>query len=184
MTERNMQEHYINSGVGWDTKVEEEEIQDPSSRFILAHNLDNQDGFNIIGFVHFKFTMQGELFNEMIGDPCVFINTIQIDAAFRRMNLGKHLLQTIEFIAKKNSMNYVMFTIPKTCDEARHFFTDKGYDYDGMVYEEGMMVEDPEDVDVMTKCISTRILEERAKGSEVQDFARMLAEQMANAKRE
>ncbi len=47
------------------------------------------------------------------------------------------MLNTLEYIAKKNKMNYVMFRIPKTCDEARPFFTSKGYDYDAMVYEEG-----------------------------------------------
>ena len=65
-----------------------DEFSNEASRFIIVKDLDIVDRYNVIAFVHFRFTVQGEVFDDMIGDPCVFIYDIHVQSEYQSKGLS------------------------------------------------------------------------------------------------
>ena len=63
MAKNNMEERYDLSGYGWDDEDKERELTEPGTRFLLIRDLYNDKSENdqLIGFVHFRFTVEGML---------------------------------------------------------------------------------------------------------------------------
>ena len=92
-----MEEDYAKD-YGWDDEDKHEELKEPAARFIIVREKPTvawEQG-TPVAFVHFRFTLQGECFNQMKGEPALFIYDIQVEEAFQRKGLGKHLMQVCE----------------------------------------------------------------------------------------
>ena len=61
MAKDNMEERYDQSGYGWDDEDKERELTEPGTRFLLIRDLynDKDDNDQLVGFVHFRFTVEG-----------------------------------------------------------------------------------------------------------------------------
>ena len=64
-----------------------------------------------LGFVHFRFTVQGEVIDAMSGETQVYVYDIHIEEEFQRKGLGKHLLIILELIARKEKMSFLSIPI-------------------------------------------------------------------------
>jgi len=69
---------------------------------------DKED--DMIGFVHFRFTVQGEVMETMAGLPGIYVWDIHVIDEAQRKGLGKHLLVLLELIARREKMK--MISIP------------------------------------------------------------------------
>jgi hypothetical protein len=75
-----------------------------------------------VGFVHFRFTLQGEAVGVLGGEPALYIMDIQLVDAVKRKGLGKHLVRTLEMIARQQRMMHVMLPVTVADDNAKAFF--------------------------------------------------------------
>eukprot|EP00976_Prorocentrum_cordatum_P106161 1194397-Prorocentrum_minimum.AAC.1 len=57
----------------------------------------------------------------MEGCPALFIYDLQLVPAVQRKGLGKHLMQVLEMIARKQSMSYIMLPAVTDCISAHRF---------------------------------------------------------------
>ncbi len=92
---------------GWDDEDKEKELTEDGTRFLLV-----KDAFgDLIAFVHFRFTVQGEVMDVMSGDPCVYIWDIHVEQESRRCGLGKHLMTILELIARQQKMKLLCLPV-------------------------------------------------------------------------
>jgi hypothetical protein len=75
-----------------------------------------------VGFVHFRFTLQGEAVGVLGGEPALYIMDIQLVDAVKKKGLGKHLVRTLEMIARQQRMMHVMLPVTVADDGAKAFF--------------------------------------------------------------
>ena len=87
---------------GWDDDDKWNEITSKESRLLLLVDT-TAEGRACIGFVNFRFTLQGECWNAMEGAPCLFIYDLQLLPGYRRKGVGKQLLLTLEMMAKRRA---------------------------------------------------------------------------------
>eukprot|EP01038_Epipyxis_sp_PR26KG_P009645 gene9645-12985_t len=108
-----MQEKYDASGYGWDNEDKLRELTEPGARFLLVREwpVDNQDVGDLVGFVHFRFTVQGEVIDKMAGEPCLFVFDIHLEEHCQRKGLGKHLLTILELIARREKLSFLSIPI-------------------------------------------------------------------------
>ena len=106
----NMEDIYDASGYGWDDDDKKSELTESGARFLLLHDESNDDK-PLIGFVHFRFTVQGEILESMAGLPTLYLWDIHIDEDYQRKGLGKHLLIVLELIARQQKMECVSIPI-------------------------------------------------------------------------
>ncbi len=116
-----MEKLYDDSGYGWCDLDKEDELVEHggAARFLIV--TDNTDKRNA-AYVHFRFTLQGEAVGipgSIIvafclyimhsaqcagftgGAPSLYIMDIQLEPFVQRKGLGRHLMRTIEMIARK-----------------------------------------------------------------------------------
>lgn len=87
-------------GSEWPTeeKVKRKEMVSPDARYIFVHSANTNEMLDrnapIIGFVHYRFTMEEEM-------PVLYVYELQIERCIQGKGIGKFLMQLIELIAKK-----------------------------------------------------------------------------------
>lgn len=74
LVKENMEEVYDVSGYGWDDDDKRNELVEDGARFLLIKN-DVTD--KLIGFAHFRFTVQGEIMETMTGMLIIFVYYIR-----------------------------------------------------------------------------------------------------------
>jgi hypothetical protein len=93
MARVNMESIYDASGYGWDDDDKLMELTEPGSRFLLVRkkrlNFDDRPG-ELVGFVHFRFTIQGITFETL---DCPLSGCISM----RRLTSIQLLKQDIQF---------------------------------------------------------------------------------------
>ena len=97
----NMEDVYDASGYGWDDDDKKGELTEDGARFLL---LQNDTTGELIGFVHFRFTVQGEIMDTMAGELSLHLWDIHILEEYQRKGLGKHILIILELIARQQKM--------------------------------------------------------------------------------
>lgn len=105
ITRENMEEKYDASGYGWDDDDKERELTEDGARFLLLKDATDDD--KVIGYAHFRFTVQGEVIDQMAGDSCLFLVDLHIEEEFQRKGLGKHVMVLLELIARREKMSRV-----------------------------------------------------------------------------
>jgi len=68
-----------------------------------------------VGYVHFRFSMDGELRGEMSGAPALWVFNFQLEPALQRKGLGRHIMSLLELIARKHSMQSIQVMILAVC---------------------------------------------------------------------
>ncbi|KAG0278431.1 N-alpha-acetyltransferase 40 [Linnemannia exigua] len=124
LVESNMSELYINSKDGWCREEKEDEMQDITSRYLIAFHNDKP-----VGMVHFQFVDE-----ETMGDrdaEVAYCFEIQIVPEYQRRGIGAYLIKLLETIGRKTQMEKVMLTVFKANKNAIKFYIDQmQYNYD------------------------------------------------------
>jgi GNAT superfamily N-acetyltransferase len=113
LAKENMEEVYDASGYGWDDSDKMMELTEAGARFLLIRkkrlNFDDRPG-DLVGFVHFRFTIQGEVMDQMCGDTSLHIWDFHLEEEFQRKGVGRHILTLLELIARREKIQ--MISIP------------------------------------------------------------------------
>ncbi len=127
ITQSHMEEVYDASGYGWDDDDKERELTEQGARFLLIREAETNE---LRGFVHFRFTVQGEVIDQMIGQTCLYVMDIQFAADIQRKGLGKHVLSLLELIARKQQMSRVTIPIFLGDEKTKSWLTKQGKGYE------------------------------------------------------
>jgi GNAT superfamily N-acetyltransferase len=176
MVKAHMEEEYDRSGYGWDDDDKWGEITSRESRLLLLRDETAPDR-KVVGFVNFRLTLQGECWNAMEGQPCLFLYDIQIAKDYRRKGVGKQLVCMLEMMAKRAKMSFVCALLTKTNEAAAIFFGGfKGWrdDTPSLMQMEAADTED-DTFKVFAKCLDGGMLKEKAETQQVQELAAQLA---------
>ncbi len=98
LVKETMEDKYNMSGYGWDDEDKESELKEQGARFLMVR--DTTEGMRLVAFAHFRFTVQGEVVDQMQGDTCLYVFDLHIEEEYQRKGLGKHLLVLMELIGK------------------------------------------------------------------------------------
>jgi N-alpha-acetyltransferase 40 len=104
LTRKHMEEVYDRSGYGWDDADKERELTEEGARFLLLKDVNSSE---YVGYAHFRFTVQGEVVDQMVGDSCLHVVDLHIEADYQRKGLGKHLLLLMELISRRERLSRV-----------------------------------------------------------------------------
>ena len=110
----NMQKIYEDGGWGWKDEKKRKELFDEEARFLIAFD----DKAKPVGFSHFRFTEEGQTI-------VLYIYELQIESEFRSKGLGQHMTRTLELVALRQKMEWVMLTVFKENKSSMHFFMEK-----------------------------------------------------------
>lgn len=111
------------AGREWNEEDKQEHLVEDAARFLVARDSTG----TIVAFLHFRFTLHGEMADEMEGQCCLFVYDLHITPSLQRRGLGRHLMCMAELIARKANMFSMIMPIPRTelADSARTFLTNK-----------------------------------------------------------
>lgn len=127
MCKKNMEERYDASGYGWDDTDKRNEMNEKGKRYLIVRN--HQGDF--LGFVHFRFTVTGEVIDIMAGETCLLISDIHLENSIQRRGIGKHLITILELIARKEQMSRISISVQDHDDVTLNWLTKvKGYSPD------------------------------------------------------
>jgi GNAT superfamily N-acetyltransferase len=104
LTKATMEERQDSSGYGWDDDDKMRELTEQGARFLLIRDSITRE---LRGYLHFRFTVQGEVLDQMSGSPCAYVIDVHLEDALQRHGLGKHLLVLLELIARRERMTRV-----------------------------------------------------------------------------
>ena len=114
LVKENMEDKYDASGYGWDDEDKLRELTEKGTRFLVVREAPKDGGLKAgaaVGFVHFRFTVQGEVIDQMAGDPSLHIYDIHIEEQSQRKGLGKHLLLILELVARREKMKLLSLPV-------------------------------------------------------------------------
>lgn len=123
-----MEDKYEESGYGWDDEDKMRELTEKGTRFLVVREWPEQGQTKgePVGFAHFRFTVQGEVIDQMAGHPSLHIYDIHIEDHSQRKGLGKHLLMIMELIARREKMKVLSLPVQLMDSETREWITHVG----------------------------------------------------------
>ena len=74
-----------------------------------------------MAFVHFRFTVQGEVMDKMAGEPSLYIYDVHVEDHSQRKGLGKHLLLILELIARREKMKLLSIPVQLVDTETKEW---------------------------------------------------------------
>ena len=181
LSKRHMESIYDSSGYGWDDDDKKSELRNAATRHLIARSADGQ----VAGFAAFRFTLQGEMYEQMKGEPALLVYDLQVEDAHQRKGLGRHLVRMLEMIALKQRMSYVELFVTTDNSVAKDFIAKKLKGYTDGGRQELMMELDgdagfDESFAVFSKCVNKKLSAkkqvEKEKLSEVQQLAWSLSD--------
>jgi GNAT superfamily N-acetyltransferase len=134
----NMEDRYEESGYGWDDEDKKKEFTEEGTRFLLVRGSPDEDGTpgDLLGFVHFRFSVQGDIVDRMAGVPCTFVWDMHLDESIQRKGLGRHLVMLLELISRREKMQMVCFPVQLYDEDTVAFLTAiRGYAPDASLKE-------------------------------------------------
>jgi len=150
---------YDNSGYGWDDDDKMSELTAKESRYLVMEDQDRRP----VAFAHFGFTLQGDVLDQMVGEPVLKVYNIAVLEGLQRQGIGQRLIQLLELIARKNNMAYVQTMVTNGSDAALAFFQRKlkGYKADNVASYCQVELEDLEElasIQVFSKCLDPALI--------------------------
>lgn len=124
---------YNSSGYGWDDDDKVMELTEPGARFLLLKDRTKSGcEEELIGFAHFRFTVQGEVLDEMNGEPCLYLMDLHIVKSCQKKGLGKHIMVLLELIARQQGMSRVCVPVWLGHNECKAWVSEKlrGFQHD------------------------------------------------------
>lgn len=114
LTARNMMCFYKDAW-GWSTKSKQFEVMEEDACFLIAVIGDNP-----IGFIHFKFEEQDNMFT-------LFIYNIEVAEEYQKNGLGTFLMSAVESIGKEIKVDCLMTMLFKANELGLEFFRKNGF---------------------------------------------------------
>ena len=111
---------YAASSQGWHPKRKLKEMKLPDLRYLLVRASSDS---NLIGFASFMLTYED-------GKEVIYLYEIHMDEGIRGKGLGKFLMNIVEEVGRRASMEKVMLTVFACNEPARHFYSGLGYAVD------------------------------------------------------
>jgi len=145
---------------GWDDAEKRAELEQKPNRFLFIREraADDAKPNPVIGYCNFRFSMQGELLDEMIGMPTLFVYDLQIASKIQHKGVGLHVMNLLQLIARKESMTFVSMLVPWGCVAMETFIENKlkGFEEDELDYAPGSVddYEDLEGLSIFHRCIN------------------------------
>ena len=102
---------------GWSLDDKLSDLRDPAARHLLL-----RCGQRLVGFAHFRLTLQGEVADVMEGEPVLLLADLYLEEALRRKGLGKHCMTALELAARKAGLSGIMVAVPAQLADACAFF--------------------------------------------------------------
>lgn len=109
-------------GYGWDDEDREEELKEEACRYLIVRRREDRA---LVGFVDFRFTLQGDIEQKMEGFPSLLVNDLQLVPEAQRKGLGRHLAMTLEMIARKQKMTFMQLKLYKGSEAGEGFVASK-----------------------------------------------------------
>ena len=162
LVKERMESMYDLSGYGWDDEDKRGELTEAGARFLLVFDRQESSAAQkkLVGFVHFRFTVQGEVVDTMEGDTCIFVWDIQIEDAFQCKGVGRHLLMLLELIGAREGIKRVSIPIQNTDISAKSWVEQlKGYLPDQGIRDRFSFDPLEEGFDVFSKTLKGRQVE-------------------------
>lgn len=106
LVKENMESVYDGSGYGWDDDDKLRELSEEGTRFLVV-----RDASRLVGFVHFRFTVQGDVMDVMKGEPSLFVWDVHVEDEYKRKGVAKHLVTLLELIARQQKMKVLSIPI-------------------------------------------------------------------------
>jgi hypothetical protein len=78
-----MEEIYDASGYGWGDDDKERELSEQGARFLLLRDKSSEDQ-QIIRFIHLRFTVQGEVIDQMMGEICLYVLDMHLEKEIQK----------------------------------------------------------------------------------------------------
>ncbi|KAF9069107.1 acyl-CoA N-acyltransferase [Rhodocollybia butyracea] len=119
--EENMREMYTSSSMGWNPAEKQAELFNPLARFILLTPADKPTV--IAGYTVFRFEYEEE-------EDLLYCYELQISNGYRRKGLGKSLVNLLESVGSRMSMEKIMLTALDVNLPALDFYTAAGFKLD------------------------------------------------------
>jgi len=116
LTKSNMQSLYEASEWGWNDEEKKKEMTDKKAWYLLAR--DTLNPASLLAVCHFRFDVEDDV-------RVLYCYEIQLCEEVRRKGLGKFLMQILELIAFKTSMEKVMLTVFRHNVASQEFFVNK-----------------------------------------------------------
>ena len=119
-----MKDLYDSSGFQWCDLDKKDELFEHggAARFLVARHRTGEK--KPVGFVHFRFTLQGEAVGVIGGEPCLYVMDAQLEPAVQRKGLGTHMFSMLDTIARKQGMNHLMLPFVKGDEGTKAFCLD------------------------------------------------------------
>lgn len=129
LVKETMEEKYEQSGYGWDDEDKMRELTEKGTRFLIVREWPSEKGQTQgepVAFAHFRFTVQGEVMDQMAGDPSLHIYDIHVEDHSQRKGLGKHLLLILELIARREKMKLLSLPVQLVDSDTKEWITHIG----------------------------------------------------------
>lgn len=107
LVKSNMESVYDASGYGWDDEDKKRELTEQGARFLLVRDKSGE----LVGFCHFRFTVQGDVMDKMAGEPCIYVWDVQVEDEYQRKGVGKHLLTLLSLIGTREHMKHICLPV-------------------------------------------------------------------------
>lgn len=118
LVKKTMEAKYDAAGYGWDDADKDKELSEDGGRFLLFRDAASGD---LLGFAHFRFTVQGDVVERMLGEPVVMVHDLQVVEAARRKGLARHAMAILEMVARRTAMRRVSLPVMAGDDATRAF---------------------------------------------------------------
>lgn len=182
MCKQHLEECYNSSGWGWDDDDKKGELRGEATRHLIARCGSENE---MIGFAAFRFTLQGELFEQVKGNTTLLVYDLHVKPEYQRSGLGRHLMRLLEMIALKQHMSFVEIFVTRDCEPAHQFVQSKLKGYSTAAVQ--ALMDDLEgDVDdesftVYSKCVDRQLKARRKAEAESKNEAQALAWSLSKA---
>jgi GNAT superfamily N-acetyltransferase len=81
-----------------------------------------------VAYAHFRFTVQGDVMDVMVGEPSLFLWDIHVEERLHRKGIARHLLTILELVARQQKMKFFCIPIQISDDiSSRWIASFKGY---------------------------------------------------------
>lgn len=109
ITKDNMEDRYDASGYGWDDEDKHQTLTEQGARFLVirAWPEDDEAQGQLVGFAHFRFSVQGEYMDTMAGEPSLILWDLHIEEEYQRKGLGRHIVTLLELVARREGMRCI-----------------------------------------------------------------------------
>lgn len=153
----NMEEKYDRSGYGWDDDDKRKEYTEDGTRFLVVRERTTEGSpvpGRMVGFAHFRFSVQGDIIDQMVGVPSLFLWDLHLDESIRRKGLGKHMMMLLELIGRREKMHTICIPVQLFDEETTAWVsTMRGYSSDLILRDVLAFDPDMEGFNVFSKSI-------------------------------